>query len=96
MSLSGSSSGTATYSPLHICSANFGGIGGVDDANTTGVVVPGSSAMAGIGVAINPKGPKVPLFPAMLLASQNDRLMAVSALDIKGMDLKIAAGGICG
>ena len=68
VSLSGSSSDTATYSPLHIRSANFGGIGGVDDANTTGVVVPGSSPIAGIGVATIPEGTDVLLFPSMLLA----------------------------
>ena len=70
MSLSGSRSDTATYSPLHICSGNFGGIGGVDDANTTGAVVPGSSPMAGIGVATIPEGTEVPLLSSMLLASE--------------------------
>ena len=96
MSLSGSSSDTATYSPLHIRSANFGGIGGVDDANTTGAVVPGSSPMARIGVATIPEGTEVPLFPSMLLARRSDGLMGVGVLVIKGMDLKIAAGRICG
>ena len=54
MSLSGSNSDIATYSPFHIRSATFGQIGGVDDANTTGAVVPCSCAMAGIGVANGP------------------------------------------
>ena len=94
MSLSGSSSDTATYSPLHICSANFGGIGGVEDANTTGAVVPGGSPMAGIGVATIPEGTEVPLFLSTLLARRNDGLMVVGVLLIKGMDLKIAAGGV--
>ena len=86
----------ATYSPLHIRSANFGGTGGVDDANTTGAVVPGSSTIAGIGVAANPEGTEVPLFPAVLLASSKDELTVEGVLDIKGMDLNVAAGGICG
>ena len=84
------------YSPLHICSANFGGTGGVDDANTTGAVVPGSSTIAGIGVAANPEETEVPLFPAMLLASSKDELTVEGVLVIKGMDLKVATGGICG
>ena len=54
------------YSHLHIQSANFGGIGGVDD--TIGAVVLRSPPMAGIGVANNPKGAEVLLFPSMLLA----------------------------
>ena len=45
-------------------------IGGVDDANTTGAVVPGSSPMAGIGVATIPEGTEVPLLSSMLLASE--------------------------
>jgi len=54
----------ATYSPLHSHATNFGGFGGVDDANNTRAVVSGSSAIARIGVAINPEGTKVTLFPA--------------------------------
>lgn len=85
----------AMYSPLHIRSANLGGTGGVDDANTTGADDPGSSVTAGIGVAANPEGTDVPLFPAELLASSKDELMVVGVLVIRGMDLKILAGGIC-
>ena len=86
----------ATYSPLHICSANFSGTGGVDDANTTGAVVPGSSAIAGIGVAASPEGTEVPLFTGVLLVSSKDELTVVGVLVIKGMDLNIAAGRIRG
>ena len=67
----------------------------MDDANTTGADGPGSSATAGIGVATNPEGTDVPLFPAELLASSKDELMVMGALVIKGMDLKIVAEGIC-
>ena len=96
MSLSGSSSDTATYFPLHICSVNFGGIGGVEDANTTGAVVPRGPPLAGIGMATIPEENEIPLFPSMLLARRNNGLMVVGVLVIKGMDLKIATGGICG
>ena len=51
----------------------------------------GSSAMAGIGVAIDLEGTNVPLFSAVLIASRR-----LGVLVIKGMDLRIAAGGICG
>ena len=96
MSLSGSNSDIATYSPFHIRSATFRGIGGVDDANTTGAVVPGSSAMAGIGVVNGLEGTNVPLFSATLIASRDDGLTVVGALVIKGMDLRLPAGGIGG
>ena len=56
----------------------------MDDANTTGAVVPGSSVIAGIGVAINPEGTEVLLFPIMLLVSRNDGLTVVGVLAIKG------------
>ena len=52
--------------------------------------------MAGIGMATIPEGTEVPLFPSMLLTRRNDGLMVVGVLVIKGIDLKIAAGGICG
>ena len=68
----------------------------MDDTNTTGTLVPGSSTIAGIGMATNHEGTKVLLFPAVLLASSNDGWMVVGVLVIKGMELKIAAGGIAG
>ena len=43
-----------------------------------------------------PDGTEVLLFPSMLLARQNDGLMIVGVLVIKGVDLKITAGKICG
>ena len=52
----------------------------MNDANTTGAVVPGSSVIARIGVAINPEGIKVPLFPAILLVSRNNELTVVCVL----------------
>ena len=52
--------------------------------------------MAGIGIAAIPEEIEIPLFPSMLLARRNDGLMVVGVLVIKGMDLKIATGGICG
>ena len=64
----------------------------MDDANTTGAVVPGGSPMAGIGVATIPEGTEVPLFPSTLVARRNYGLIDVSVLLITGMDLKIAAG----
>ena len=72
VNFSGSSSDMAMYSPLHIRSANLSGTGGVDDTNTTGAVDPGSSAIAGIGVAANPEKTDVLVFPAVLLASSKD------------------------
>ena len=48
-----------------------------------------------IGVTANPEETEVSLFPAVLLASSKDELMVVGVLVIKGMDLNIAAGGIC-
>ena len=41
--------------------ATVGGVGGVVDVNA---VAPGSSAIAGFGVAADPEGETVPLFPA--------------------------------
>ena len=61
----------------------------------TGADGPGSSATAGIGVAANPEGTDILLFPAELLTSSKDELMVPGALVIKGIDLKIVAGGIC-
>ena len=55
----------------------------MNDANTTGAVASGSSVIARIGVAINPEGIKVPLFPAILLVRRNDELTAVGVLVIK-------------
>lgn len=46
-------------------------------------VASGSSVIARIGVAVNPEGIKVPLFPAIMLVSRNDELMAVGVLVIK-------------
>ena len=46
-------------------------------------VASGSSVIARIGVAINPEGIKVPLFPTIMLVSRNDELTAVGVLVIK-------------
>ena len=68
----------------------------MDDANTTGAVVPGGSPMAGIGVVTIPEGTEVLPLPSTLLARRNDGLMVVGVLLIEGMDLTIAAGGVNG
>lgn len=43
-----------------------------------------------------PEGTDVPLLSAVLIATRYNRLTVVGVLVIKGMDVEIAAGGICG